>query len=234
MKWIHKRKKHIYLLIVGVFILGTFAGFGNYFLDSSPLDAALTIGGRKISAKRFQAITQRVLENRRTSSPEPLTDAERNHLKQQVVQTLVQESVFLDEADRYGVIVTDAELAQMIQSVPQFQTEGRFDALRYQQALAKMRVSIRDFEDDQRRQVRIQKAQFVMASGVKISPLEFDHRFREALARAKSEERKSLLENPNGFRDQLRQHEIQATLQEWYAVVSTQMKVRVQADKLEG
>jgi len=232
-KWFHKRQKQIYLLIAGVLILGSFAGFGGYFFTSSPLDAAVVVGERKIPYKRFQAIYERALEQQRAQGGSP-TDQQREMLKREMVQALVQESIFLDEADRYGVVVTDQELAQMIQTVPEFQTQGRFDPSRYQQVLAQMRLSIPDFEDEQRRQVRIQKTQFLMASGVKITPMEFDRAIRQALGEAKPEDRKKILENPEALRQQWRGRQIQACLQEWYNAVSPQMKVRVQIDKLEG
>jgi hypothetical protein len=234
MKWFIKKKKQIYLVIAGVLTLGSFAGFGGYFMDRSPLDAAVVIGDRKIPYKRFQSIYQRALEQQKNASPTPLTDPMRDMVKRQVVQMLVQETVFLNEAERYGVRVTDTELGQMIQTIPEFKTENRFDPRRYQQLLAQNRFSVAEFENDQRRQIQIQKTQFLMASAVKISPMEFDRAYHAALVQAKPEDQKKLLENPDEFRQQLRSQEIQATLQDWYTATSTQLKVRVNVDKLEG
>lgn len=234
MQWFAKKKKQIYLIIAGVLILGSFAGFGTHFMDRSPLDAALVIGERNIPYARYQAIYQRALEQQKNNSAEPLTDNVRGMIKRQVVQMLVQETVFLNEADRYGVRVTDAELAQMIQSVPEFKTEGRFDPRRYQQLLSQNHLRVAEFEEEQRRQIQVQKAQYLMASAIKISPLEFNRAYQAALARASAEEKKTLLADPEKFRESLREQEIQNTLQDWYSVASTQLKVRVNVDKLEG
>jgi hypothetical protein len=167
-------------------------------------------------------------------SPHPLTDPQREYLKRQVVQALVQEEVFLMEAEKLGIQATDTELAQMIQSIPVFQREGRFDVRAYQEMLGRLRMRVEDFEAEQRRQLMAQKAQFVMASGVRISSLEFPAKLQAALAQAKEEDRKKISENMGQFREDLRRQEVQACLQEWYADVNTRLKIKVLLNKLES
>jgi parvulin-like peptidyl-prolyl isomerase len=234
MKWFHKNRKKIYLLVIGIFVVGSFAGFGGYFFSESPLDAAIQVNGRKIPFKRFENLYQQVLEEQGQKSPEPLTEPQREYLKRQVVQALVQEEVFLMEAKKLGIEATDGELAQMIQSIPAFQKEGRFDVRTYQEMLGRLRLRVEDFEAEQRRQLMVQKAQFVMASGVRISSLEFPAKIQAALAQAKEEDRKKILGNMDQFREELRRREVQACLQEWYADINTRLKIKVLLNKLEG
>ena len=234
MKWFHKNRKKLFLFVIGIFVVGSFAGFGSYFFAQSPLDAAIQVNGRKIPYKRFENLFQQVLEEQRQKSPEPLTDPQREYLKRQVVQALVQEEVFLIEAEKLGIEVADAELAQVIQSIPVFQKEGRFDVRTYQEMLGRLRLRVEDFEAEQRRQLMAQKAQFVMASGVKISSLEFPAKIQAALAQAKDEDRKKILENPDAFREDLRRREVQSCLQEWYTDINTRLKIKVLLNKLES
>lgn len=234
MKWFHKNRKKIFLLVIAIFVIGSFAGFGSYFFAQSPFDAAIQVNGRKIPYKRFENLFQQVVEEQRQKSPEPLTEPQREYLKRQVVQALVQEEVFLMEAEKLGIQATDAELAQVIQSIPVFQREGRFDVRAYQEMLGRMRLRVEDFEAEQRRQLMAQKAQFVMASGVKISSLEFPAKVQAVLAQAKEEDRKKILENMEGFRENIRQQEARACLQEWYADINTRLKIKVLLNKLEG
>jgi parvulin-like peptidyl-prolyl isomerase len=234
MKWFHKNRKKIFLLVIAIFVIGSFAGFGSYFFAQSPLDAAIQVNGRKIPYKRFENLYQQVIEEQRQKSPEPLTDPQREYLKRQVVQALVQEEVFLMEAEKLGIQATDAELAQVIQSIPAFQRDGRFDVRAYQEMLGRLRLRVEDFEAEQRRQLMAQKAQFVMASGVKISSLEFPAKVQAALAQAKEEDRKKILENMDGFRENVRRQEVQACLQEWYSDINTKLKIKVLLNKLEG
>ena len=234
MKWFHKNRKKIFLLVIAIFVIGSFAGFGSYFFAQSPFDAAIQVNGRKIPYKRFENLYQQVLEEQRQKSPEPLTDPQRDYLKRQVVQALVQEEVFLMEAEKLGIQATDAELAQVIQSFPVFQRDGRFDVRAYQETLGRLRMRVEDFEAEQRRQLMAQKAQFVMASGVKISSLEFPEKVQAALAQAKEEDRKKILENMEGFRENIRQQEARACLQEWYGDINTRLKIKILLNKLEG
>lgn len=224
----------MFLFVIAIFVVGSFAGFGSYFFSQSPFDAAIQVNGRKIPFKRFNNLYHQILEDQRQKSPEPLTEPQREYLKRQVVQALIQEEVFLMEAEKMGIQATDAELAQMIQSIPAFQREGRFDARAYQEALGRVRLRVEDFEAEQRRQLMAQKAQFVMASGVRISSLEFPAKVQEAMAQAKEEDRKKILENTESFREELRRREVQACLQEWYADINTRLKIKVLLSKLEG
>jgi parvulin-like peptidyl-prolyl isomerase len=234
MLWFNKNRKKLFLLVIGIFVIGSFAGFGSYFFSESPFDAAIQVNGRKIPYKRFEALYQQVVEDQRQKSPTPLTDPQREYLKRQVVQALVQEEVFLMEAEKLGIQATDTELAQMIQSIPVFQREGRFDVRAYQEMLGRLRMRVEDFEAEQRRQLMAQKAQFVMASGVRISSLEFPAKLQAALAQAKEEDRKKISENMGQFREDLRRQEVQACLQEWYADVNTRLKIKVLLNKLES
>jgi parvulin-like peptidyl-prolyl isomerase len=234
MKWFRKNRKKVFLLVIAIFVIGSFAGFGSYFFSQSPYDAAILVNGRKIPYKRFENLYQRVIEEQRQKSPEPLNDQQREYLKRQVVQALIQEEVFLMEAENLGIQATDAELAQGIQSIPAFQRDGRFDVRVYQDMLARLRVRVEDFEAEQRNQLRAQKAQFIMASGVKISSLEFPTKVQAALAQATPDERKMILENPDGFRENARRQEVQACLQEWYTDINTTLKIKVLLNKLEG
>jgi peptidyl-prolyl cis-trans isomerase D len=233
MKWFHKNRKKIFLFVIAIFVIGSFAGFGSYFFTQSPYDAAIVVNDRKIPLKRFESLFQQVLEDQRQRSPEPLTDPQREFLKRQVAQALVQEEVFLMEGERLGLGVTDLELAQFIQSVPAFQREGRFNVGAYQEVLARLRMKVEDFEAEQRRQLLVQKTQFIMASGVKISSLEFPVQLQVALAQAKEEDRKKILGNLDGFREDVRRRETQSSLQEWYADLNTRLKVKILLNKME-
>jgi peptidyl-prolyl cis-trans isomerase D len=151
-----------------------------------------------------------------------------------VVQALVQEEIFVQEAEKLGLRVSDMELAQTIQSFPAFQRDGRFDIGVYQTFLNRLRLKVEEFEETQRRQILGQKAQMLMASGVRISSLEAPQAFQEALAQSSPEDRKKFMENPEELREQVRRREIQASLQEWYTVLSTQIKVKVLLNQIEG
>lgn len=232
MKWFQKRQKAIFLYLAIFITLSVVLGsLGTNFAQRSPLDAAITVNDRKITRKRFNLFLEQAIEQQR-NNPQYLANPEgaREFLKRQVAQSLIQEEVFQSEADRFGVRVTDGELAQYIQSAPQFQRDGHYDPELYGRFLSQIRMRAEDFEAEQRRQIRVQKTQYLMSALVKVSPLEWGAREPDLLAAASKEDRKKIQENPAAARDQWRQREIQASFQEWYSALSTRLKTRVLID----
>lgn len=229
MKWFQKRQRTIFLYLAVFITLSVVLGsLGLNFAHRSPLDAAIIVNDRKITRKRFSLFLDQAIEQQRNNPQyQANPEAAREFLKRQVVQSLIQEEVFQTEADRFGVRVTDAELAQYVQSAPPFQKDGRFDPELYARFLSQIRMRAADFEDEQRRQIRVQKTQYLMSSPIRVSSLEWAAREPDLLAAASKEDRKTIRENPTAARDQWRQRETQASFQEWYNTVSTRLKTRV-------
>ena len=67
----------------------------------------------------------------------------------------------------------------------------------------------------------------VSAEQVKKSP---DRDAADVIKRLR-EEKETLVKDPAGYRDRVRNEEIRASLQEWYSSVNTQLKVKVNLDK---
>jgi hypothetical protein len=198
-------------------------GFGSYFFTQSPYDAALTINGEDISYKRYET-RLRFLANQTQEKSPPDPKA----LEQNTIQSLVQETIFAQEARRYGLETTDNELASYIQSIPAFQKEGRFDQTRYLQFIqANLRMSLEDFEEDRRRDILGIKFRQLMMSTVRIAPLEFNFNLQKKRASALPEDRQRLLNNPHEFRQELQQTQASAILQLWSENTNSRLKVKL-------
>ncbi|MBI4397052.1 MAG: SurA N-terminal domain-containing protein [Elusimicrobia bacterium] len=233
MKWLRKHRYKIFLVTIVGFLVGSFVGFGSYFFSRSPYDAAIVVNGDKVPYKRYQSRLRQYINNRRDSGP--LDKEKMAALRQEVLQDLVRETVFLQEADKYGIIVTNNELAAYLQQIPAFQREGRFDQNAYFHVLTQViRVPVDEFEEDRRRDIKIQKLQFLLASSVKVTPLELDWNKQKRIASASAEDRKKILEKPNEFREQIRQEQVSHVFQEWLGQVNSQLKVKLHLDKWEG
>lgn len=232
MKWLRKHRYTIFLVTVGGFLVGSFMGFGSYFFTQSPYDAVMVVNGEKIPYKRYQNRFQQYIRQRKDDTP--LDEEKIKALRQQVLQDMVREAVFVQEADKYGIVVTDNELAAYIQSAPAFQKDGRFDQNAYLQVVYQvLRLTADEFEADRRRELKIQKLQALMASAIKISDLEFGWQYQKALATSPPEERKKLQENPASLREELRQEQVSQAFQEWLSQVNSRLKVRIHLDKWE-
>src|SRR3989344_7351736 len=135
MDWLRKHKNIILIIVIAGFVISTFVGFGLYIRwGSSPVDAVAEVNDEKVPYRRHISLYNQVVNRRRDQGEEISQDA-LNQLKQEVIQSLIQESVFFQEARRYGIEVTDAELAQSLYSIPAFQKDGKFSVQAYAQAL---------------------------------------------------------------------------------------------------
>ncbi|HRY28502.1 MAG TPA: SurA N-terminal domain-containing protein [Elusimicrobiota bacterium] len=234
MKWLRKHRYTIFLITVGGFLVGSFMGFGSYFFTQSPYDAAIVVNGDKIPYKRYVTRYHQYLNQRRDNN-EPLNEENIKRIKQETLQDLVREAVFLQEADKYGLTVTDNEVAAYIQRSPAFQRDGQFDQGAYLQVLTQvLRIPADEFEDDRRREIKIQKLQALMASAVKVSNIEFNWQYQKRMALGNAEEKKTAKDKPNEFREQLRQEQVSHVFQEWLSQINSQLKVKVYLDKWEG
>jgi peptidyl-prolyl cis-trans isomerase D len=63
--------------------------------------------------------------------------------KRQILDSLIDERVLQMASDRAGIVVGDQQVVREIQSFPAFQVDGKFNAERYQLALATHAVAVR-------------------------------------------------------------------------------------------
>ncbi len=102
-------------------------------------------------------------------------------IDQQILAQLVDERAALAEAERLGITVSDAEVAQRIYTIPAFQENGRFiGQTRYQQLLASQNPPLRtsDFEESIRRALTVDKLRASVTDWLSISDKELQDEYR--------------------------------------------------------
>ncbi|HOW27564.1 MAG TPA: SurA N-terminal domain-containing protein [Elusimicrobiota bacterium] len=234
MKWLRKHRYTIFLITTAGFVIGAFMGFGSYFFSTSPYDAALTVNGKKISYKTYQTRFHQYLSQQRDENV-ILTEERTKQIKQQAIQDLVREEVFIQQAERYGLAVTDNELAAYIQNSAAFRRDNKFDQRAYFQVIHQvLRTTPEEFEKERRRDILIQKLQTLLASTIKVTDVELSWQQQKIAALSKDpEERKMAMEKPNELRNKMRQEQINHVFQEWLTQLNNQLKVQVFIDKWE-
>ena len=80
------------------------------------------------------------------------------HLKDKILDRLVEKILVLQEAKRLGLSVSDEELRDAIESTPAFQENGQFDNRKYQWVLRSNHMTPEEFEQGQRENLLISKA----------------------------------------------------------------------------
>lgn len=219
-------------------MVSTFVGFGLYIRQgSSSTSTVAEVNEEKVPYRLFLNLYNQVIGNRRDQRQDINPDVLKQ-VKQEVMQGLIQESVFYQESKRYGIEVTDTELAQALASIPAFQKDGKFDVGAYAEALRyRIRSTPEDFEESQRRQIAINRLRMIILQGIKITNPELEQDFALYLQSLQGKEREETLKNfekdRSGFLERIRQQETAEVLNRWYQQLGSRVKVKVHLDQIE-
>ena len=233
MNWLRKHQRKILGMVIAGFVVSTFVGFGLYLRSgASHFDTAAEINNEKISYQHFTTLYNQVVGRKRDNKEELSADALK-HLKQEVIQSLIQEAVFYQEAERYGFRVSDQELAQNLASIPAFQKDGKFSVGAYVNMLQTvLRTSPQEFEETQRRQIVINHLRNFVMRGIKITDRELE--LEMALRQARQDPKKK---NPPLDKEEIRKTMAQEKgaqiLNRWYQQLGTNVKLKVYLDEIE-
>ena len=102
------------------------------------------VNGESIDSRTFQAAVQQAIDARQRQTGASLTMEEVAQVRDQVWDQYVSDFIFRAEYERHSISTSSDEIAEAIRSSPlreiaqdpQFQTDGQFDAQKYQRWLA--------------------------------------------------------------------------------------------------
>ncbi|MGZ8465496.1 MAG: SurA N-terminal domain-containing protein [Candidatus Binatia bacterium] len=179
--FLRKRKRNWAILFLLALIIIVFVAFygGNQMGDRTTSEVAM-INGEPISQREFAAEYQRTVERYREMLKGQLTEEmiKGLNLKGNIVETLVQKKLVLQEAQSLGLMATDDDIAHQLAKVPEFQVAGRFNKERYLQLLQANRLQPAQFEEDQRDQITLQRLYSIILDSVQVSDAEVRERYR--------------------------------------------------------
>lgn len=153
MKWIRKQIYWIAGVVVGGMILWLITTAVT--IRSVQTESAGSLFGRSVPltdyVKALQAVTHQAILTHGDRYRQSVTNEE---LESRAWERLL----FLWEADRKGIRVSDREVVQEIQSIPLFQHQGQFDSPGYQGIMQyTLGTTPRTFEEETRDDLTIQK-----------------------------------------------------------------------------
>jgi peptidyl-prolyl cis-trans isomerase D len=179
--FLRKRKRNWAILFLLGLIIIVFVAFygGNQMGDRTSSEVAM-INGEPISQREFAAEYQRTVERYREMLKGQLTEEmiKGLNLKGNIVETLVQKKLVLQEAQSLGLMATDDDVAHQLAKVPEFQVAGRFNKERYLQLLQANRLQPAQFEEDQRDQITLQRLYSIIVDSVQVSDAEVRERYQ--------------------------------------------------------
>jgi len=184
---IRKKQKSFILKFVFWAIIATFVG--TIFLvwgkgrnqGRQESNVVATVNDTKIGYEEFQSAYSNLYRLYQNVYQEKFTpDLEKQlRLKQQALDSLIDQVLLLQEGRKMGLDVSEKELVDSIAQVPAFRENGAFSKDRYLQVLSYQRMTPDIFEAMQERQILIQKVQKQLQGTVTVSAEEIKEEFRK-------------------------------------------------------
>lgn len=201
-------------LIIGLIIL-SFALWGIQDYADGGADATVAkVNGKDIKFDDFQRAYQNERERLRQAlgSDFDTLFQDETKLKQQLLERVIREHLAQQAARDMGLRVSDAELAGYIQGLPEFQDNGRFSRVRYEQILRSAGLTAQGFEALQRDDLLFAQ----LFAGVRDTVFVSAHQFDAAVRLQHQQREVSYLVIPAGkFKDAVQVDD--KAVQEYYA-----------------
>jgi peptidyl-prolyl cis-trans isomerase D len=155
-------------------------------------DTVATVNGRDITAGDYRRLYAQQLQSIRQSYGGNIDEKMLQQLgiAQRLLSQMVDQEAMVAEADRLGLRVSDAELAERIKRMPGFQQNGQFiGEVAYREILQMQRPPVRptEFEDQLRRSLMGEKLQAAVTSWVRVADAEVDAEYRKRNEKVKLE-----------------------------------------------
>ena len=159
--------KIIMLVIAVTFIIGM--GWFGYESSQQPNAVAL-IGPYKVGLEEFRRAYNRMYRFYKDELKQEVVDEE--DLKKKVIQSMVDQKVWLVTADDWDVGIPPEALRDDIMKRKEFQKDGTFNAELYHRLLAANRYTPKQFENQLTKDLRRQHAQFMAQDVATLNPSE--------------------------------------------------------------
>jgi peptidyl-prolyl cis-trans isomerase D len=187
----HRRWLFVFLwLVILAFIILYIPAFLNVE-EGSQSEIIARVAGQPISRGEFLRIyfeQRRLLEQMaRERSDRERLNYELRLLPDRVFRSLVEQRLLTLEARRLGVGVDDAAVARAISNNPSFQVDGRFDPMEYRRRLELRRMSVEEFEAQERMSLQGERVMSLITAGVSVTPAEVEQEFRRRTERVRAE-----------------------------------------------
>lgn len=136
-----------------------FWGVESYIKNAASGVELATVGGSKITATEFQQAMQKQQERLRASLGEAGTQEmlDTPEIRKSVLDNLINQRLLSLHAAHNGISVSDAQLLQIISTVPSLQENGKFSRQRYEALVASQGLTKEGFENRLRQDLALQQ-----------------------------------------------------------------------------
>lgn len=153
--------QRLMLLVLVILIFPSFAlvgisGYTNYVSANKEL---VRIGDSAITQEDFDNAQRNQLQQLQARMGSAFDPAVLNspQMRENLLESLVDRAVIVEAATKDHFSVSDNVLRRAIASIPELQVDGQFSPERYNEVLASMGMTSRDFEQGQRAELALQR-----------------------------------------------------------------------------
>ncbi|MFP3978120.1 SurA N-terminal domain-containing protein [Marinobacter sp. KMM 10035] len=152
------------LLVVSLSVWGMDAIVGGF----SGEPEVATVNGEDITERDFLRVVQMESQRRLAAMerPDPALLNE-DQIRKDVLDSLIQEQVLIQDADAQGLALSDADIDALITQMPQFQVEGQFNRDRFVASVRNLGMGVGEFREAMRKQYVVNQIRAgIMQSGL--------------------------------------------------------------------
>jgi len=163
--------KSILWMIVIAFVATIFYSWGMGGASGGRGGVVATVNGVKIHFGEYDQSFNNLVDFYRQQYKGQFSDEMVNtlDLKTVALDALIQKKLLLDEAEKQSIKISEEELVDRIKSIPTFQKGTSFSPNLYNNFLKNRRQTAKDFEENQREILAIEKMEKLIKSNVKVS-----------------------------------------------------------------
>ena len=166
-------------IIMGVIALTFVITMGWWGIKAPQQNVLASVNGHDVNAQDYRKAYNRAVAYYREVYKEKF-DAEmleKLKVRDKVLDDLISRELWLDEAERFGVRVSDEELRDGIMKMKEFHNNGKFDRSSYERLLKLNRVTVGEFEEARRKELMIDKVKRVVKDSVAVADDEVNEAF---------------------------------------------------------
>ncbi len=181
------RKKQKSVFIKAAFAVIILSFVIGYAMMTSPGERggqsgtyAVRVNDTEISYDEYQTVYGNIYSLYQNVYRDQFTPAMEKQLglRSQAINSLVDQALLVQEADRMKIRVSQQELVDSIAAIPSFQENGVFNKARYLQVLAYQRLTPEDFEASQKNQLLAAQVRDTLQKNISVTEAEVAEEFR--------------------------------------------------------
>lgn len=164
---------------LGIIVL-VFVFFGVGSMNNSRNNTVASVNDDPITFNEFQDAYRSSVARMRERFGDNLNDdlLKALNVKQQTLNSLIEDRLVTAEADKLEVLVSDKELQDSLMSIKAFQRDGAFDLELYKKVLGLNAMTPEMYEQLQRKALRQQKVRDMVLSSINVSDMEAENWYR--------------------------------------------------------